>query len=379
MFSKLIGSLDQEIKNEFIDEPIKPCQIITYSEYYKNTSVLSKYKQPQLKQLAKYYKLPISGTKPILLERLTHFFLRGHKAEKIQKVFRGYIVRNYLKDKMNGLVHIKNCVNENDFFSLEPLTEIPIKYLFVFSCGNFNYGCSIISLIQLIKNSKNVVKNPYNRENIEFKTIKKIINVYEKIKLIFGLPNDAPVINNYSLLQIQGTIQENHRVRELIARDNNSQTGATPEMIEERRNKLAEIQSKDISTRIQEVFMEMDQLGNYTHPGWFSSLDRREYIRFFRILYDIWSFRGQLSTQMKSYICIIGDPFTEIRRQGLIIHDMPIEMIQDMCLKVIEYMVYCGIDDEYKKIGALHILTGLTGVSMGARTSLPWLYESLYG
>ena len=50
-----------------------------------------------------------------------------------------------------------------------------------------------------------------------------------------------------------------------------------------------------------------------------------------------------------------------------------------ICITVIEYIVYCGIDDEYKKIGALHVLTGLTGVSLGARTSLPWLYESLYG
>jgi hypothetical protein len=42
-------------------------------------------------------------------------------------------------------------------------------------------------------------------------------------------------------------------------------------------------------------------------------------------------------------------------------------------------MVYCGIDDEYRKIGTLHALTALTIVSNGARNSLPWLYESLYG
>jgi len=40
-------------------------------------------------------------------------------------------------------------------------------------------------------------------------------------------------------------------------------------------------------------------------------------------------------------------------------------------------MVYCGIDDEYKRIGALHVLTSLTSVSIGARESLPWLYDSL--
>jgi hypothetical protein len=144
-------------------------------------------------------------------------------------------------------------------------------------------------------------------------------------------------------------------------------------------NRIIQIRQKPVNARIQELFMEIDQLGNYTHPGWFSSLDRREYIRLFRILFDIWTFRGQLSTQMKMNICIIGDPFHEIRRMGINLHDMSVQHIREICITVIEYMVYGGIDDEYKKIGTLHVLTGLTGVSMGARTALPWLYESLYG
>jgi hypothetical protein len=376
MFSKPTQPLGQEPKNEFIDEPIKPSPI-SYTEYYKNKSVLDKIKHPELKQIVKYYKLPISGTKQILFERLLCFFSKCSHSLKIQKVFRGYIVRKCFKDKGEGLKDITKCVNENDFYSLEPLREIPIEYFFTFSCGKFMYGCNIISLIQLIKNSKGSVKNPYNRENIELDQIKIILSVYEKIRIIFGLPFDAPVINNNSLLQTQGSIQENRRVRGLTTRDqmNNLSTG----LINERRAKILEIQTKSVAVRIQEVFMEMDQLGNYTHPGWFSSLDRREYIRLFRILFDIWTFRGQLSAQMKINICIIGDPFLEIRRQGANIHDMTIELIREMCLKVIEYMVYCGIDDEYKKIGTLHVLTCLTGVSMGARTSLPWLYESLYG
>jgi hypothetical protein len=377
MFSKPTQPLGQELKNEFIDEPQKTLSPLSYNEYFNNKSVLLKFKQPELKQLAKYYRLPISGTKSLLFERLTGFFSRCSLCIKIQKVFRGYIVRKCFKDKGDGFKNISNCVNENDFYLLEPLKEIPVEYFFTFSCGKFVYGCNIISLIQLIKNSKGCVKNPYNRENIGLDIIKTILNVYGKIRIIFGLPSDAPVINNHSLLQTQGSIQENQRVRGLITRPhlNVASTG----LIDERRIKMREIQSKPLSIRIQEVFMEMDQLGNYTHPGWFSSLDRREYIRLFRVLFDIWTFRGQLSNQMKINICIIGDPFEEIRRQGLNMHDMPIDVIQDLCLKVIEYMVYGGIDDEYKKIGALHVLTCLTGVSMGARTSLPWLYESLYG
>jgi hypothetical protein len=376
MFSKPTQPLGQELKNEFIDDIQKP-HPISYIDYCKNKSVLDKIKHPELKQMAKYYKLHVSGTKPILFERLTDFFSRCSRCVKIQKIFRGYLVRKWLQDKGECINNITKCVNENDFYSLEPLKEIPIKYFFTFSCGKFNYGCNIISLIQLIKNSKGIVKNPYNRENIEIETIKTILSVYGKTRIIFGLPSDAPVINNHSLLQIQGSIQENQRVRGLITRPQS--IGPSAELIRERRIKMTAVQSKSIEARIQEVFMEMDQLGNYTHPGWFSNLDRREYIRLFRILFDIWTFRGQLSAQIKMNICIVGDPFNEIRRQGINLHDMTIDDIREICITVIEYIVYCGIDDEYKKIGALHVLTGLTGVSLGARTSLPWLYESLYG
>jgi len=375
MFSKPSQPLGPELKNEFIDDTQKPPPPLSYIEYCRNNSVLDKIKHPELKQIVKHYKLPVSGTKQVLYERLMEFFSRCSHSVKIQKVFRGFLVRNCFQDK--GLKDITKCVNENDFYSLEPLKEIPIEYFFTFSCGKFNYGCNIISLIQLIKNSKGIVKNPYNRENIGIETIKTILGVYGKIRIIFGLPTDAPVINNHSLLQVQGSIQENQRVRGLVARQ--PTLGPSPVLIHERRIKIAEIQTKTVTVRIQEVFMEMDQLGNYTHPGWFSNLDRREYIRLFRILFDIWTFRGQLSTQMKLNICIIGDPFLEIRRQGINLHDMSIEDIREICITIIEYMVYCGIDDEYKKIGTLHVLTGLTGVSLGARTSLPWLYESLYG
>ena len=50
MLSKLIKPLGQDITNKFIDEDIKSPSIITYNEYYKNTSVLKKYKQIEFMQ-----------------------------------------------------------------------------------------------------------------------------------------------------------------------------------------------------------------------------------------------------------------------------------------------------------------------------------------
>ena len=42
-----------------------------------------------------------------------------------------------------------------------------------------------------------------------------------------------------------------------------------------------------------------------------------------------------------------------------------------------ENMVYSGVDEDHRKIGALHVLSALTVVSSGARETMPWLYESV--
>ena len=42
-----------------------------------------------------------------------------------------------------------------------------------------------------------------------------------------------------------------------------------------------------------------------------------------------------------------------------------------------EHLVYCGIDNDHKKIGTLHALSALTLVSRDARLAMPWLYESV--
>ena len=59
------------------------------------------------------------------------------------------------------------------------------------------------------------------------------------------------------------------------------------------------------------------------------------------------------------------------------INDYSLEDLQNLCLSVIEDMVYTGVDVEYKTLGALHVLSVLTIVSYSAREAMPWLYESL--
>lgn len=356
-----LKTFNSDYSNTFIREENK--KIITYVEYIKNKDVLKKCKVSELKQIAKYYKLPVSGTKPILIQRIENLFSNSYFSIKIQKIFRGYIARQSFKLRGAGFFHRTICVNESDFYSLEPLNEIPVEYFFTFSCGKFVYGCNIISLVHLIK-SKSVITNPYNREVLKIDVVNTVIQLYSLIRIIFGLPDDAPSMKAVEKKPVQ------------IINTNPFLIAFT--VLENRAQKIAAIRLKSLEERINELFMEIDQLGNYTQSIWFSQLERRHYIRLFRTLYDIWNFRGQLSREVKVNICVLYDPFSEINRERLNWYNEDSNVLKDICLKIMENMVYCGVDDEYRKIGALHVLTALTNVSLEARQAMPWLFDTLY-
>lgn len=381
---------------------------MTYLDYFNKSVLLSKYKLPELKQIAKYNKLKVTGNKPILIERIHGKFNQSLKIQQIQSVYRGYITRKTFALRGDAYKNTKICVNENDFYTLEPLTEIPMEFFVSFKSndGKFTFGCNIISLAHLIK-TKKPIKNPYNREIISSTIIQNIIVLYNLIKLIFSLPADAPIFANMSyMLRIYSNDDDDDddsvtnnmsrrndsssRIHQLRygnrnMNDNNHRV-PTPQnfitqnnaMVQERWHQLRAIRSNPIAMRIQGLFMEIDLLGNYTNMSWFTSLGRREYIRLYRIMYEIWNYRGGLTSETKHKICIVADPFHEISRRNLDFYQISMEMMQEICVKVMEYLVYCGIDDEYRKIGALHVLSALTVVSTPARMSMPWLYESIH-
>jgi hypothetical protein len=382
MLSTLFHTRNEHIENTFIEvkkpKIINPSISLFYNEYIKNKTVLKKYKLPELKQIARSNKLRISGTKPQLIERIEELFNKCVVCIKIQKIFRGYIVKKSFALRGEGFKNRKICVNENDFYTLEPLHEIPMEYFFTFKSNDekFLFGCNIVSLLHLIKN-KTAVKNPYNRENININIIQTILKLYNLIKIIYEVPEDAPIMNTNAMMSIHNNINDNRVIRESIHRPHNTVV-LSNEIVNERTIKLTTMRSKPLPTRIQELFMDIDQLGNYTNYQWFSNLERREYIRLYRTLHDIWTYRGHLSREMKCKICILEDPFHEINRERVHFHEASIEVIREVCLKIFENMVYCGIDDEYRKIGTLHALSALTMVSIHARNAMPWLYESLY-
>lgn len=441
---------------------------LTYLDYHRDQVQLKSYKLTELKAVAKHNRLRMLGTKHDLISRIETQFRGDWSAVQIQKNLRRFFVRRSFQLRGEAFKQRNICVNETDFFTLEPLDEIPWKAFFSYKDDtNFVYGFNLASLMGLLKRKGKTIMNPYNRNKIPEKVIGDAIRLYlymltlfedhvnpedvcvktrnhflapvNALMLVRGyyygfpasipyrsslppepvrrvpihlrfdeedggmrprvqsplpttvppvpLPRNEVVILN-SLITLPLT-RPRVRTEETGVSGETSGRVATPAPLLQIRNLemieyveslmilMRDIRTKPLPTRIRELFMEIDQLGNYSDPAWLSNLNKRQCFNLYGYLFDIWRFRGQLPQMLKQRICPLGDPFLNVMPTRMRIDEISEEQIRAGCTTVMENMVYSAVDVEDRKLGALLVLMALTLVSHNARLSLPWLYESL--
>jgi hypothetical protein len=306
----------------------------------KNYENITKYNYNlvQLKIIAKEYKLKISGNKPQLVTRIFSFLKLSSYIIKIQKNFRRFLVVKYKKLHGPACINRKICTNTTDFVTMEPLEEIRFyQFLSYKDNDGFIYGFDIVSLhnLYLKANNYNNICNPYNRNIFpEFiiKSIRSIIRLNKifKIKIQMNYEDDS---QNVSF-------------------------------------------EKAIEFRALHLFQSIDALGNYSNYNWFLSLNRHQLIKFVRELIDIWSYRAQLSNEVKRNICPPnGDPFRNVNIHYLH-NEENISYVKKSILELMEKLVNSGINQDSKALGAAYVLGALTLVNSDAATCLPWLYQS---
>jgi hypothetical protein len=330
---------------QVLSKPINPCTL-SYRDYFKNNVVLSKYRLKQLKEIARENNLKISGTKPVLIDRITNIFSNTKNIVKIQSIMRMFLVKELIKCKGEALRNRKLCVNDTDFYTLEPLENLNFFEFFSYKdSNNFFYGFDIFSILTLLQKPGHS-KNPYNRINIPFHATKSIAFISKIQKHICNKRDKPPVAK---------TLREQtmHRMKEL--RKNN------------------------IEKRIENLFYEIDSLGNYSSKEWIMNIGISSYIKLIRHLWDIWTMRANIPNEIKRKICPYFDPFIDghnhinFRNRE---NAQNIDLVRDSCVTTMENMIYTGINDEYKQQGAIVVLTAITLISQNAREILPWLYES---
>jgi hypothetical protein len=345
-----------------------PKNIIKSSDFFNKNINLEKYKIIDLKDTLKYYKTTINfakeqkytsteirilkskydfslnGKKEDLIIRVKTFFNKEKSAILIQSIFRMNLIKKDLQLRGPALKNRKLCVNDTDFYNLEPLSNIPTESFFSYKGeGDFVYGFDLNSIISLIKNSnQDKLINPYNRENM--------IEIVSNIN---------------SLIRINNIIRKKQSSMSVCSKLNDAS------------ELLRSVKAKPLNQRIKDLFIEIDQLGNYTQSEWFSELNRQELLRYFRCMFDIWNYRAQLSFDTKRKICPLRDPFGNVYYSLSQLLNLTDDQLKMLCLSVMEQMILTGIDKDHKILGTFHILTALTVVSGPARANLPWLFESL--
>jgi hypothetical protein len=331
---------NSEKKIPIVKKQIKLTQENSIILTTQNYDDISKYNLniSQLKAIAKNYKLKISGNKNQLINRIYAYLYLSSFIIKIQKNFRGMIVKKYKKLHGPAAINRKLCNNAYDFITMEPLEEINFhQFLSYKDTDGFIYGFDIISLYNLFLKSKDIdsVLNPYNRNTIPppvIKTIKSVIRLSKIINIHIDLHFDDDIKN------------------------------ITDE--------------KSIELRALSLFQSMDALGNYSNSEWFLSLNRYQLIKFIRELSDIWNYRAQLTNEMKHNICPPhGNPFRNLS-MPYINTEINIHNIRKVIIEVLEKIVNSGVDNDCKALGAYYVLGALTMVNEIAATSLPWLFQS---
>jgi len=356
----------------------KSLEINDVNYAYKEIPI-KEYKLDELKKAAKKYKLLISGNKSALINRLQLHFKQIKNAIIIQKNFRRLVVKIMLSLRGPAFKNRNLCVNDTDFVTMEPLNEIPNENFFSYKDNKqFIYGFNITSIIQMIR-TKGKFSNPYNREELDKNMLKNIKKLYRLCFIIYpDFKNENEPNRNSPNTMINNNIEILNNNNSAMRYYNHINTNNYGNLIRELKEKIRIIREKTIEQRITELFIEFDHLGNYTNSAWFSTLDVTQYIRLYRCILDIWNSRGQLSYSVKSKICLLGSPFTEIIPRTFFTNDsISHERIQNGCLTIFENLIYTGIDEEHRKLGAFHALTALTVVSRDARQAMPWLYESI--
>lgn len=347
---------------------------INYLNYYNNLLNLNNYKLPEIKRACKLYKLKSTANKPVLINRIYEYFIKIKNAIIIQKYFRRHIVKIFIKLKGPALYKRDLSVNKTDCATLDNITDISIEYFISFFEDDMIYSFDIISLLKSFK--YNVKKlNPYTRSFIPNKTVFKIYRsfilsciLFENVKHDFQncytphfkrLPNIN--INNTSLLNYNPTIRNINFNNLSITRYNN----------------IVELRNNTFTRRVHNLFIEIDHFDNYSNCNWFFNLSIQRYKRLYRIIYDLWDYRLNLTSIVKNQICPYHSPFQNIFNTRIYPYDISELEIKYACLIVFENLLYSGITDEFRKLGALYILTALTAVSEEARSSYPYLFESL--
>ena len=327
-------------------EKKKPEEFIMPNRENYNIVLSQNFTIKQLKDITGHYKIKLNGAtvKSEIMAKICNYFKSYEKAIVIQNAYRQYLFKQY--NKLRGPARFRRsiCVNDTDFFTMDSLSDIPYNQFFSFmDKDKMIYGFDIMSIFNLFNKGANGVgangvgangTNPYNRNPFPTQVARSIIKIIRLSKIF----------------------------KEPINLDTNEG---------EEKNIVLNIEN-----RIIMLFNEIDHLGNYTNYNWFMSLNQIGLMRFIIEINDIWSYRANLSEEVKREICPEHrDLFHRMFMIDLRVANIPI--LREIAIDIMNKLVRDGINYDSRCLGANFVLCALTLANQDAADALPWLYQSV--
>lgn len=240
----------------------------------------------------------------------------------IQKTFRMWNI--FRRNKSN---------NKEDCGTLESIYDIPIEYYIDYQDSDgFIYAFDIRTIEIINKNEKSV--NPYTQKQFTRNFLDKLKQKTEKIQKTNGeIKYDSPKLT------------DEQRYHQFLIR----------------------------------VFQKYDMIGQYTDILWFEQLDLEQLKIFYKNANDMFSYRAQLSDDIKKKIVKDGKFFHNFLNNMHSFRSKHKRLLQFEILREMERIVDEGEDKEYKTLGVNLILTVLVELSQAAAVALPHLVQSTFG
>ena len=237
----------------------------------------------------------------------------------IQKNIRKYLIYRF-----------KHFTNKEDFYSLDSIYQIPLKFIHIIKdTNNISYCFDIRSLYKYIQINKKEIINPF--KNIPFTTL-ELENIMKKINSI----------KKNELIIEKDVVSPRQYYKQYLVK----------------------------------VFQKFDSLGYLTNIEWFTSLTFIQIKQLYKKCEDIWNYRAELSLEQKKNIVHDGRLFTiPINYISRLSSSKDLELRKNI-LNEFDKAISQGITTADKNHGAILMLTGFAEVSEGVRESFPWLSQT---
>lgn len=216
--------------------------------------------------------------------------------------------------------------NPYDFFSTEPVAEIPIADFVSFVEDGKGYAMDVKSLNTLLDHAKSngeTPKNPYNRAPLPAHLMRRLLH---------------HSIQSWDCLE-----------------------GVTPE--------------QTLTLAVTDTYRAIEDLGYYTDPTWYLELHQVALQRYYVELADIWFHRANLNAADRRRIIPTATPRIPFRVPIAGICDVPYDDLRGQVLDTCKTLVTAAAARADRQLGAMYVLGALTLVSRSARTAFPWLHE----